>query len=277
MNYLIITTLLSLTWIVSSQVTSFSPSELRFRLKSAATEQERINLLSPSRYVFDYSAFLNRTSSVGVPGLTIGKGGRVISANANSFPALIGHGISMTLGLIDPCGINNPHTHPRATEMLVVMEGEMRVGFFMENGAQFVGNTLKMGQVSIFPQGSIHFEINTGCTPALFVAAFNSEDPGVQTTTASYFGLPADIVANGFETPYAVNASFVAYLASTLNKNPGVGLHECYARCGLNYTRDAPYDPAPETEAEETSSHAIILQPLIIYFTFVIGLVSLVL
>lgn len=206
---------------------------LRARLATASTEIERNNLLDDAKYVFDYTSFLGIKNSTGVPGLTIGKGGRVVAANTINYPALIGHGISMTIGFIEPCGINNPHTHPRATEMLLMIEGEMRVGFFMENGARFIGNTLKLGQATVFPQGSIHFEINTGCTPATFIAAFNHQDPGVQTSATSYFGIPADIAAIGLETPLPVNISFVNNLVSQLSRNPGLGLHECYQRCGL--------------------------------------------
>lgn len=226
------------------QTTGISQAEqLRARLATASTEVERNNLLDASKYVFDYSSFLGIKNATGVPGLSIGKGGKIVAANTINFPALIGHGISMTIGFIDPCGINNPHTHPRATEFLVVIEGEMRVGFFMENGAKFIGNTLKLGQASVFPQGSIHFEVNTGCTPATFIAAFNHQDPGVQTSTLSYFGIPADIAAIGIETPLPINVSYVNSLIAQLQRNPGLGLHECYERCGLvNKTaRSVPY------------------------------------
>src|SRR6202034_4501740 len=101
----------------------------------------------------------------------------------------------MTVGFIDPCGINLPHTHPRATEILYVVSGTFESGFFQENGAHFVMNTIVPGQATIFPQGSIHFQQNLNCTSALFVAAFNSADPGVQTVANSFYGgLPADVV-----------------------------------------------------------------------------------
>lgn len=77
-----------------------------------------------------------------------------------------------------PCGMNTPHTHPRATEILYLVNGEIETGFIEENGARFVHNTLKKGQGTLFPQGSIHYQINVGCDPVLFVAALNDEDPG---------------------------------------------------------------------------------------------------
>lgn len=75
--------------------------------------------------------------------------------------------------------MNSPHTHPRATEFLYLVNGNMEAGFIEENGARFVINTLTPGQGTIFPKGSIHYQINTGCEPLTFVAALNDEDPGV--------------------------------------------------------------------------------------------------
>lgn len=76
--------------------------------------------------------------------------------------------------------MNTPHTHPRATELLyVVSDGQMEAGFIEENDARFVINTLTQGQGTIFPEGSVHFQVNLGCEPLTFVAAFNDEDPGV--------------------------------------------------------------------------------------------------
>jgi hypothetical protein len=74
--------------------------------------------------------------------------------------------------------MNTPPTHPRATEILYLVSGEMEAGFIEENGARFVKNTLTAGQGTLFPQGSIHYQVNTGCDPVLFVAALNEEDPG---------------------------------------------------------------------------------------------------
>ena len=74
--------------------------------------------------------------------------------------------------------MNTPHTHPRATELLFLVNGTLEAGFIEENGARFVINDLTAGQGTIFPKGSIHYQINTGCEPLTFVAALNDEDPG---------------------------------------------------------------------------------------------------
>jgi len=82
--------------------------------------------------------------------------------------------------LLRPCGLNTPHTHPRATEFLYVISGTaLEVGFVEENGARYVNNTVFPGQATLFPKGSIHFQANLGCEPLQFVAALNNIDPGV--------------------------------------------------------------------------------------------------
>ncbi|KAJ7052519.1 hypothetical protein C8F01DRAFT_1261672 [Mycena amicta] len=43
--------------------------------------------------------------------------------------------------------------------------------------------------------GSIHFQVNDGCDPALFVSGFNSEDPGVLSIAQRFLGLPPDILS----------------------------------------------------------------------------------
>jgi oxalate decarboxylase/phosphoglucose isomerase-like protein (cupin superfamily) len=76
--------------------------------------------------------------------------------------------------------MNTPHTHPRATEFLYVVNGTgLSVGFIEENGARFVSNTVLPGEGTLFPKGSIHFQQNLGCDPLTFVAALNNVDPGV--------------------------------------------------------------------------------------------------
>lgn len=80
--------------------------------------------------------------------------------------------------------MNSPHTHPRATEFLTVVEGQLEVGFVMENGlfkdaakeqlnalAFPFNTTLDQFEATIFPQGSIHFQFNPTCERAIFVSA----------------------------------------------------------------------------------------------------------
>jgi oxalate decarboxylase/phosphoglucose isomerase-like protein (cupin superfamily) len=88
--------------------------------------------------------------------------------------------------------MNTPHTHPRATEINFSVNATLRAGVLVENGDRFVEVNIEPGSATVFPQGAIHFEMNESCEPALFVAAFNHEDAGVNqvaqrcTSTLSY-------------------------------------------------------------------------------------------
>ena len=131
-------------------------------------------------------------------GVTSGAGGHTVAASSENFPAVIGNGVAMSelfllnarcnqlmeslskaIGFLGPCGMNTPHTHPRATEINFSVNTTLRAGFLMENGARFVDVELKAGSAAVFPMGAIHFEMNPSCEPAMFVAAFDGEDPGV--------------------------------------------------------------------------------------------------
>ena len=137
----------------------------------------------------------------------------------------------MTVGFLGPCSINLPHTHPRATEINFIVSGTLQAGFFQENGARFIMNTLVAGQATVFPVGAIHFEQNLNCTQAMFVAAFNSADPGVLTIANSFYGgLPANIVGASLG---GLNITTVESMKSMLPANPALGIEECRQRCGI--------------------------------------------
>ena len=80
--------------------------------------------------------------------------------------------------------------------MLYTIEGaHLRVAFVEENGGDgAVVNDLSKGDVAFFPQGLIHYQQNLDCEPATFLAALNSEDPGVVTITTRFFELPTEAV-----------------------------------------------------------------------------------
>ena len=95
----------------------------------------------------------------------------------------------------------------------------------------FILNEVHKNQVAVFPQGAIHFEQNLNCAPATFVAAFNSEDPGVLTISAGFFGaLPATVVGAALG---GLNITTVEDIRVGLAKNPAIGIAECRQRCGL--------------------------------------------
>ena len=129
--------------------------------------------------------------------------------------------------------MNTPHTHPRATEINFSLNTTLRAGFLAENGARFVTVDLAPGSAAVFPQGAIHFEMNPSCEPAMFVAGFNGEDPGVQQQAQRYFGLPPDIVG---ATLNGLGVEEVYGLESMIPDNVALSTAECLQRCGIQAT-----------------------------------------
>jgi hypothetical protein len=190
-------------------------------LITAATANDRIKLLDDIDFKFD---FFNPTSDE-ISGS--GPDGKIVTARRDTFPALVGNGIALSVGFLGPCGLNTPHTHPRATEFNLAVNGTLRTGMLGENSARFVMNTLEPGQATIFPRGAIHFEQNLGCEPIIFVAAFSDEDPGTSQLANNFFNLPSDIVGA------TLGDLGVTYLAAQIPNNVAFGTDECLKRCGI--------------------------------------------
>ncbi|PIA30209.1 hypothetical protein AQUCO_05700135v1 [Aquilegia coerulea] len=103
-----------------------------------------------------------------------------------------------------PFGLNPPHTHPRATEILVVLEGTLFVGFVTSSsGNRLITKTLNQGDVFVFPEGLIHFQKNTGRTRAVALAGMSSQNSGVIMIPSTIFGsnpaIPDDILSQAFQ------------------------------------------------------------------------------
>uniref|UniRef100_M4EGR5 Germin-like protein n=1 Tax=Brassica campestris TaxID=3711 RepID=M4EGR5_BRACM len=108
-------------------------------------------------------------------------------------------------------GQNPPHTHPRATEILVLQEGTLFVGFVSSNGDgnRLFTKTLKQGDVFVFPEGLIHFQFNVGRSPAVAFAALSSQNPGVITIANTVFGSNPPINPNVLARAFQLDAKVV--------------------------------------------------------------------
>ncbi|KAG6518939.1 putative germin-like protein 2-2 [Zingiber officinale] len=131
----------------------------------------------------------------------------VTQANVNQIPGLNTLGVSLARIDYGPNGLNPPHTHPRATEVLTVIEGELYVGFVTSNlnggGNRLFTKNLRKGDVFVFPQGLIHFQFNRGKTNAIAFAGLSSQNPGVITIANAVFGskppISDDVLAKAFQ------------------------------------------------------------------------------
>ncbi|CAD6220877.1 unnamed protein product [Miscanthus lutarioriparius] len=120
-------------------------------------------------------------------------GSVVTAANVVQVPGLNTLGVSLSRIDYAPGGVNPPHTHPRATEMVFVLQGTLDVGFVTAAGNRLVAKTLAAGDVFVFPRGLVHFQRNAGDAPAAVVAAFNSQLPGTQSLAAAVFAAEPEV------------------------------------------------------------------------------------
>ncbi|TYH45801.1 hypothetical protein ES332_D11G291300v1 [Gossypium tomentosum] len=171
-------------------------------------------LASPFAYASDPSPLQDFCVAINDPkdaGLNIPRntsnpvGSTVTPVNVAQIPGLNTLGISLVrIDYAPNGGLNPPHTHPRATEILVVVEGTLYVGFVTSNtDNRLITKVLYPGDVFVFPIGLIHFQFNVGKTNAVAFAALSSQNPGVITVANAVFGsnppINPDVLVKAFQ------------------------------------------------------------------------------
>ncbi|GJY98108.1 putative germin-like protein 2-1 [Tanacetum coccineum] len=151
-------------------------------------------------------------------------GSNVTAVNVNQLPGLNTFGISMVRIDYAPWGQNAPHTHPRATEILVVIEGSLLVGFVTSNtDNKLFTKRLEKGDVFVFPEGLIHFQQNVGNGFAVAIAGLSSQNPGVITIANAVFGsnpdISDDILAKAFQVDKKVIDEIQSVVLAEASKN----------------------------------------------------------
>ena len=131
-------------------------------------------------------------------------GSNVTTVNVDTLPGLNTLGISLARIDFAPYGENPPHTHPRGTEILVVVEGTLFVGFVTSNPEnRLFTKTLNLGDVFVFPVGLIHFQLNVGKTKAIAISGLSSQNAGVITIADAVFGsnppINPDVLTKAFQ------------------------------------------------------------------------------
>ncbi|KAL8733643.1 MAG: hypothetical protein Q9166_002053 [cf. Caloplaca sp. 2 TL-2023] len=200
------------SWNGTASSSSIAPADISIandvriigQLVLAAKAVDRINMIpQDTSFKFDFDNPPEKTKSEG-------KGGHTIRADRQSFPPLVVTGISMTLGFLGPCGFNTPHTHPRSSEINVVVQGSLQNG------------------------GALHTEFNPNCDDAIFVAGFASEDPGAQQVAQSYFGFDQDVVEAATGNDFTFEGKDVDTFRSLIPANVALGVESCLKKCGIN-------------------------------------------
>ncbi|KAL0927857.1 hypothetical protein M5K25_002072 [Dendrobium thyrsiflorum] len=129
-------------------------------------------------------------------------GSIVTAANVEKIPGLNTLGISISRIDYAPKGLNPPHTHPRATELVFVLYGTLDVGF-ITTANKLVTKRITQGEIFVFPRGLVHFQKNNEDKPAAVISAFNSQLPGTQAVAAALFGsspaVPDNVLTKAFQ------------------------------------------------------------------------------
>ncbi|KAL1542345.1 germin-like protein subfamily 1 member 11 [Salvia divinorum] len=89
--------------------------------------------------------------------------------------------LGLTLARADfaPNGYLPPHIHHGASEVIVVLEGEMEVGFITSYPEyKYYSKVVRKGGVFIVPVGLLHTVRNVAEGNSAVVVAFNSQNPG---------------------------------------------------------------------------------------------------
>ena len=122
-----------------------------------------------------------------------------------------------------------PHLHPRATNFVVAVSGTTRTFMIAENGAPTIEQTLQPGQMTIFPQASVHTMMNVGCENAQLISALNSDDSGTHNLANALFSLPSNIT-----TPVlgpGANLQAIAANIPPVGTGSNTGPAQCLASC----------------------------------------------
>ncbi|KAH0976772.1 hypothetical protein GBA52_026491 [Prunus armeniaca] len=141
-------------------------------------------------------------------------GSTVTAVNVDQIAGLNTLGISLARIDFARNGLNHPHTHPYATEILLVLEGTIYVGFVTSNADnnRLFTKVLNKGDVFVFPIGLIHFQLNVGEGDAVAQAALSSQNPGVITIANAVFGSDPPINPEVLAKAFQVDNKAVEYL-----------------------------------------------------------------
>jgi len=120
---------------------------------------------------------------------------RLAKASVIELPSLNGLDISAARVDIGPNGSVPMHTHPDATELLIMVQGRVTAGFI--NLTEVYVKDLGPTDIMVFPKGLLHFVVNSGAGEAIAFATYSSSKPSFQFLDSVLFGnkLPTSIIA----------------------------------------------------------------------------------
>ncbi|KAM7269862.1 hypothetical protein ACFE04_025359 [Oxalis oulophora] len=130
------------------------------------------NIVTPEDFFF---SGLDKAGNISYP-----PGSKVTLLNVEAIPGLNTLGVAMARVDYAPKGQNPPHTHPRATEIMTVLQGTLKVGFITSAPSyKHFTKILNKGDVFVFPEGLVHYQVNIGKKPSVVIVGYSSQNPGL--------------------------------------------------------------------------------------------------
>ncbi|XP_050371247.1 putative germin-like protein 2-2 [Argentina anserina] len=209
-NQILVLAVLTMTSLTCTLVIAFEPTPLQdFCVADTTSSVPRVNglpcldskLAQADHFFFGGLHIAGNTSNpLGV---------RITPVNVAQIPGLNTLGISLARIDYAPWGVTPPHTHPRATEILTVLEGTVAVGFVTSNpDNKLISKVLNKGDVFVFPVGLVHYQQNVGDGTAVSLSSLSSQNPGVITIANSVFGanpsISDDVLAKAFQVDKSI-------------------------------------------------------------------------
>jgi len=127
----------------------------------------------------------------------------ITPAFVSQLPGVNGLGLSVARLDLAKGGFVPMHSHTASSEILIMVKGEITAGFITPAAAY--QKTLKPGDIMVFPQGLLHFQVNSGKGKATAYLAFSNPSPGAQLLDLLLFGnnLPSQLIAQTTLLDYA--------------------------------------------------------------------------
>lgn len=147
---------------------------------------------------------------------TNGLGSNVTIADAFSFPGINMQGVAFArIDFAPNYGLNPPHIHARSSEILWVAQGTLYVGFVDTNYTLYA-QILTAGEITVFPRGTLHFQINLAAEPALAFASFSSQNPGILHVPQALFASSPPIEDEVLEVAFGIDEDEVTGLVNSV-------------------------------------------------------------
>ncbi|KAJ1289003.1 hypothetical protein BS78_02G132700 [Paspalum vaginatum] len=156
---------------------------------------------NPANITGEFFTYTGLSAALGAP---VPENFTAVKASMAEFPALNGQSVSYALLSYPQGSVNPTHTHPRASELLLVIQGALSVGFVDTTGKLYT-HDLATGDMFVFPKGTVHWQFNQAAQPAKALSAFGSAAAGLVSVPVTVFGTAIDdnVLAKSFKTDVA--------------------------------------------------------------------------